>query len=128
MVPLQAGMVITNEPGYYEEGNFGVRTENVYVISHCNNARNSLGEEFADEKARSDSHAGNFLKFEPFTRSPIQTKLVLPELLSVEQRKWINEYNAKCEAHASVLRCCVTLFLLLHTAAEQLCIYSALLT
>ena len=94
MVPLQAGMVITNEPGYYEEGNFGVRTENVYLISHCD-GQNSLGQEFAEESARMDSHSGEFLKFEAFTRSPIQTKLVLPELLSVEQRTWINEYNAK---------------------------------
>lgn len=98
MVPLQAGMVITNEPGYYEEGNFGVRTENVYLISRCDDGQNSLGQEFADESARSDSHAGDFLKFEPFTRSPIQTKLVLAELLSVEQRTWINEYNAKVRA------------------------------
>lgn len=75
MVPLQAGMVITNEPGYYEQGNFGVRTENIYLISRCDNGRNSLGQDFADEQARSDSHARNFLKFEAFTRSPIQTKL-----------------------------------------------------
>ena len=107
MLPLQASMVITNEPGYYEEGSFGVRHENIYLVSPCtqghhwgkptdaptgtNGFHGTMASEQAKSKSRSEEE---FLKFEPFTRSPIQTKIVLLELLTVEQLTWLNEYNA----------------------------------
>ena len=110
MLALQPSMVITNEPGYYEEGNFGVRHENVYLVSPCaqethwnlpggtagGNERgtNGFNGGLAPEEARENSNSqAEFLKFEPFTRSPIQTKIVMPELLTAEQLSWLNDYN-----------------------------------
>ena len=75
-------MVITNEPGYYEEGNFGVRHENIYLCCRC------------DDDSLAPESSAEFLRFDAFTRSPIQTKIVMPELLSVEQLAWLNDYNA----------------------------------
>jgi hypothetical protein len=55
---------------------------------------NGFHGEMASEQAKSDSKSNpDFLKFEPFTRSPIQTKIVVPELLTAEQLDWLNEYN-----------------------------------
>ena len=82
MLALQPTMVITNEPGYYEEGNFGVRHENIYLCCRC------------DDDSLAPESSAEFLRFDAFTRSPIQTKIVMPELLSVEQLAWLNDYNA----------------------------------
>lgn len=74
--PLRKGMTVTDEPGIYLEGRFGVRTENVLVIKGVD----------ADSQ---------FLCFETLTLCPIDTTPILPELLSEEEIGWLNAYHAE---------------------------------
>ena len=74
--PLRKGMTVTDEPGIYLEGRFGVRTENVLVI-----------------KGVEDN--SQFLCFETLTLCPIDTTPILPELLSEEEIGWLNAYHAE---------------------------------
>ncbi len=69
-------MTLTNEPGVYETGAFGIRTENLMVVADA----------FENEY-------GRFLKFETMTLFPIDTAPVLPELLDDGELKWLNDYN-----------------------------------
>ena len=74
--PLQAGMTVTNEPGIYLEGKFGVRIENTLLI-------------VPDETTL----FGDFLKFETLTLAPIDTTPIVFEMLSEEEREWLNNYH-----------------------------------
>jgi len=74
--PLQAGMTVTNEPGIYLEGKFGVRIENTLLI-------------VPDESTA----FGDFLKFETLTLAPIDTAPIVLEMLSTEEREWLNNYH-----------------------------------
>ncbi len=67
------GMVTSNEPGYYEEGAYGIRIEN---LVHC-------------RKSRFDG----FLEFETITLFPIDTKLIDLNMLNANEKKWLNEYH-----------------------------------
>ncbi|KAJ3872211.1 peptidase M24, structural domain-containing protein [Lentinula edodes] len=79
--PLKAGMIVTNEPGYYADGKYGVRIENVLIINEVETPWN-----FGDK---------GFLSFECVTMCPIQTKLVDHSLISVDEKRWLNNYNHK---------------------------------
>lgn len=79
-IGLVEGMVISNEPGYYEDGAFGIRTESVVGIRHANTPHN-----FGDK---------GYLEFENFTTVPIQTSLVELSLLSPAEKEWLNTYHA----------------------------------
>ena len=73
---------MTIEPGYYEDGNFGIRIENVYIVVR---------------KDTPHQHGGKaFLGFENITWAPIQTKMVCPDLLSPHELAWLNAYNERC--------------------------------
>ena len=74
--PLHQGMTVTDEPGIYLEGRFGVRTENVLLMRE------------AEVTA-----CGRFLRFETLTLCPIDTTPILPELLSREEVDWLNAYH-----------------------------------
>jgi len=74
--PLVAGMTVTDEPGIYLEGRFGVRIENTLLIVPCQ--RTEFGE---------------FLKFEPLTLCPIDKRPILVEMLSDEERRWLDDYH-----------------------------------
>ncbi len=77
-VVLKEGMVISNEPAMYRRGEYGIRTENILVVvPHCKN-------EF-----------GEFLKFQTLTLFPIDTHCVVVDMLTVEQRSWLNNYHKK---------------------------------
>ena len=76
--PLQAGMTVTNEPGLYLEGKFGVRIENTLLI---------VPSETTD--------FGDFLKFETLTLAPIDTTPIVLDLLTEEERLWINNYHRR---------------------------------
>ena len=76
--PLQAGMTVTNEPGIYLEGKFGVRIENTLLIVP---AETTL--------------FGDFLKFETLTLAPIDTTPIVFEMLSAEEREWLNRYHQR---------------------------------
>jgi len=77
--PLKAGMIVTNEPGYYADGKFGIRIESVLIVKEVETPWNF------DNKG--------FLGFERVTMCPIQTKLVDQNLLSNEEKRWLNDYN-----------------------------------
>lgn len=79
LIPLEKGMVCSNEPGYYLAGKFGIRIENDLVV----------------KLAKTDYRVNNvdYLGFEHFTLVPIQTKLIKKDMLTLEELKWVNDYN-----------------------------------
>lgn len=81
-VPLQPGMILSNEPGYYREGAFGIRIENLIVV------REAPALEGADERA--------MLSFDTLTWVPIDRRLILPAMLTAEDRAWLDSYHAAC--------------------------------
>lgn len=76
-VEFVPGMVITDEPGIYEEGDVGIRIENELVCAEAG-----------------ESEYGRYLKFELLTYVPIDTTPVLAGLLSPEEKTWLNGYHA----------------------------------
>lgn len=74
-------MTVTNEPGFYEDGKFGIRIENVLITKEAT----SLPYVFGD---------GKFLCFESFTLVPICKKLIVRDLLTEEEIAWLNKYHA----------------------------------
>lgn len=76
--PLQAGMTVTNEPGIYLEGKFGVRIENTLLIVPAETTA-----------------FGDFLKFETLTLAPIDTTPIVFEMLSADEREWLNRYHQR---------------------------------
>ena len=76
--PLRAGMTVTDEPGIYLEGRFGVRTENTLLIVPY------MKTEF-----------GEFLQFESLTLCPIDTTPIIVEMLTKEERQWLNDYHRR---------------------------------
>lgn len=78
-VPLQEGMVVTNEPGYYEEGAFGIRIESVLVV----------------RKADTQFQFGGtqFFCFDTITVAPLQLELIDFALLSEIEAQWVRAYN-----------------------------------
>ncbi|KAF8012463.1 hypothetical protein BT93_I0586 [Corymbia citriodora subsp. variegata] len=81
-VPMQASMTVTDEPGYYEDGSFGIRLENVLVVNEADTKFN-----FGDK---------GYLSFEHITWAPYQTKLINSSLLTPEEIDWLNTYHSKC--------------------------------
>jgi len=86
---FKAGMTISNEPGYYEDGAFGIRIETV-----CLCVEKDTPHRFGNQK---------FLGFETVTMTPISTKLVVPELLTAKEREWLNAYNAEVRSKLAPL-------------------------
>jgi Xaa-Pro aminopeptidase len=82
-VPLQATMTVTDEPGYYEDGNFGIRLENVLVVNDAETEFN-----FGDK---------GYLQFEHITWAPYQVKLIDLDELTREEIDWLNTYHSKCK-------------------------------
>lgn len=79
--PLRAGMTLTDEPGLYLAGKFGVRIENTVLLSDY------MKTEF-----------GKFLQIEPLTLCPIDTSPIDLTMLMPEELAWLNEYHAKVYA------------------------------
>lgn len=75
-LPIIAGMYSSNEPGYYKEGEFGMRIENLIIT----------------QKAE-ETEYGQFLNFETITLAPLESKLVDVNLLTEAERKWYNDYH-----------------------------------
>ena len=80
-VPLEPGMILSNEPGYYREGAFGIRTENLCVV------------ETAPHLKGGDNR--NHLSFETLTFAPIQTALIDVSVLAPVEIQWMNSYHAE---------------------------------
>ena len=74
-IPLQPNMVLSNEPGYYKEGEYGIRIENLVVVV--------------------ESKYKGFLEFEALTLAPIDPKLIELSMLTCEEIEWLDSYNTK---------------------------------
>ncbi|MFH1159233.1 MAG: aminopeptidase P family protein [Pseudomonadota bacterium] len=79
-MPFQPGMVLSNEPGYYKEGAYGIRIENLVVVV-------DTGKKDEDGKA--------LLGFKTLTMAPIDRNLILTSLLHKDELKWLNDYHAE---------------------------------
>lgn len=79
---LLPGMILSNEPGYYKAGHFGIRTENLVLV----------------ERREIPGMEGEFYGFETLTFAPIDRTLVDCSLLTRDEVEWWNAYHAKVEA------------------------------
>ncbi|WP_018212211.1 aminopeptidase P family protein [Desulfitobacterium hafniense] len=75
-VKLEAGMILTNEPGIYKEGKHGIRTENMMVV-----------------RKAEETEFGQFMGFEAVTYCPIDLGGVDQSLLTEEEQTWLDDYN-----------------------------------
>lgn len=78
-VALEAGMIVSNEPGYYLEGAYGIRMENLVAVVPA-------------EPGEDDSP---FYEFETLTLAPIDRALIDPAAMSPRELQWLNEYHAR---------------------------------
>ncbi|MBZ9785075.1 aminopeptidase P family protein [Pseudomonas sp. REP124] len=83
---MQPGMITSIEPGTYRPGRWGVRIENL-----------------AMNREAGSSEFGEFLEFETLTLCPIDTRCLIPSLLSEEEKQWFNAYHAEVRARLSPL-------------------------
>ncbi len=79
-VPLEPGMILSNEPGYYREGAFGIRLENLVVVEEAPNLPSG-----DDERA--------MLNWRTLTYVPIDRRLIVVDMLTREERAWLNAYH-----------------------------------
>ncbi len=88
-VPIEAGMILSNEPGYYLPGAHGIRLENLLLV----------------QPAELQSASKPFLCFETLTLAPFDRRLIDPEMLDASELAWLNEYHARVmtevESHLS---------------------------
>lgn len=77
--PLAAGMFISNEPGYYKAGEFGIRIENLILV----------------EPREIEGAEGEYLGFETLTFAPIERALVDTEIMTRDELRWWDDYHAK---------------------------------
>jgi Xaa-Pro aminopeptidase len=87
VTPLEVGMMLSNEPGYYKAGHWGIRIENLILVER----REIAGEE------------REMLGFETLSYVPIDLNLVEPSLLTANERAWLNAYHAKTRTIVSRL-------------------------
>ncbi|MFZ4541338.1 MAG: M24 family metallopeptidase [Rickettsiales bacterium] len=87
-VALTPGMILSNEPGYYAAGQYGIRIENLVVVVDVGKS--------ADAK--------QILAFETLTLAPIDTRLVNVAMLSIAERNWLNAYHRRVyDTHEAAL-------------------------
>jgi len=83
---MQEGMISSIEPGTYRPGAWGVRIENLVA-----------------NRESGKSAFGDFLRFETLTLCPIDTRCLLPEMLTKEERDWLNHYHATVQERLAPL-------------------------
>ncbi len=77
--PLRPGMILSNEPGYYKEGAYGIRIENLVLIERLEVAGGDMP----------------MMMFETLTLAPIDTTLIDETMLTEAEREWLNSYHAR---------------------------------
>ncbi|NXQ34487.1 XPP2 aminopeptidase, partial [Alaudala cheleensis] len=85
-VPLEAGMFTSIEPGYYQDGEFGIRIEDVALVV----------------EAQTENRENTFLTFEVVSLVPYDRNLIDLSLLSPEQIRYLNSYYEKIRAHVGL--------------------------
>ncbi|MDD3919962.1 MAG: aminopeptidase P family protein [Eubacteriales bacterium] len=85
-IPLEPGMVLSDEPGLYVQGAYGVRHENQLLCV-----------------AAGETEYGAFYAFEPLTLVPFDREALLPSLLNAEEMQWLNAYHAQVYAEIAPL-------------------------
>lgn len=89
VVPLQPGMISSNEPGYYEAGSFGIRIENLLIVREKQTAHKFNGRAYYG--------------FEQLTHIPISTTCIEPSLLTAAEVAWLDGYHARVWERVSPL-------------------------
>jgi Xaa-Pro aminopeptidase len=79
--PLKAGMFLSNEPGYYKTGEYGIRIENLVLV----------------EKREIAGAEKKMLGFDTLTFAPIERRLIDTDLLTTEEREWVDDYHEQVE-------------------------------
>ena len=74
--PLRPGMTVTDEPGIYRAGRYGIRTENTLLVVPYR-----------------ETEFGTFYTFEPLTLCPIDTRPIVRSMLTAEETEWLNAYH-----------------------------------
>ncbi|MGE3475018.1 MAG: M24 family metallopeptidase [Rhodospirillaceae bacterium] len=87
-VALESGMVISNEPGYYKTGEYGIRIENLVAVRE------------AEKPAGAEK---SLLEFETLTLAPIDLKMVEASILDAAEKAWLNAYHAQVRETLSPL-------------------------
>ncbi|MGE0409147.1 MAG: aminopeptidase P family protein [Amphiplicatus sp.] len=77
---LKPGMIVSNEPGFYKTGEFGIRIENLVIVT---------------PPAPVEGGEREMMGFETITLAPIDLALVVPALMSEAERHWLNKYHAR---------------------------------
>ncbi len=85
--PLRAGMICSNEPGYYKPGAFGIRIENLVMV----------------QPAKIADAEGEFFEFENLTWAPLERDLIDPAQLSPAEILWVDQYHAQVKQRISPL-------------------------
>lgn len=85
-VPLAAGMILSDEPGYYLPGQYGIRIENLLLVR---------------EAAERPDQVKPFLEFETLTLAPYDRRLIEPALLAPAERAWVDAYQARVLAEVA---------------------------
>ena len=79
--PLRAGMMLSNEPGYYKAGEYGIRIENLVLIE--------------PREVPGGDPDRDMLGFETLTWAPIERTLIEAGLLTADERDWLDRYHAR---------------------------------
>lgn len=79
--PLRPGQIVSIEPGFYEEGQYGIRIESIYLVKEVDTRR---------------QFGGQWLGFERITQIPIDTRLIDWKLLSKDESRWLRQHNRSC--------------------------------
>jgi Xaa-Pro aminopeptidase len=80
MAALEPGMIVSNEPGYYRKGAYGIRIENLLLVA---------------EPQKVPGGEREALSFETLTLVPIDRRLIVPELLTAAELAWLNAYHTR---------------------------------
>ncbi|MDE6151906.1 MAG: aminopeptidase P family protein [Prevotella sp.] len=86
--PLHAGMTVTDEPGVYLEGKFGVRIENTLLTRRYTTPLQEAGRGH-------ESPTAEYLEFETLTLCPIDREPIIADMLTAEERGWLNDYHRR---------------------------------
>jgi Xaa-Pro aminopeptidase len=84
---LFAGMILSNEPGYYKPGHYGIRIENLVLV----------------EERQIEGQEGRYLGFETLTFVPLDRRLIEKRLLTADEVAWIDAYHAAVRARLAPL-------------------------